>query len=311
MWSVWIASSLDTVKTPTCVALGNFDGVHRGHRQVIQPVCGTIVPTVLTFHPHPQEFFSGQRRLLLTPLTEKIHYLGELGVEQLVLLPFDQALASLTPQDFVEKILVQALQAQQISVGQDFRFGQRRSGTTHDLQTIAAHYQIPVSVTPLHHCQEERISSSAIRLALEQGAIDRANQLLGRPYVLLGQVVQGQQLGRTIGFPTANLQLPPEKFLPRQGVYSIWVSLEGLNSSSFDQQELLPGVMNIGVRPTVDGLRQTIEVHLLDWSGDLYEQTIAVYLDSFLRPEQKFASLDDLKSQIQQDSDRARVRLAK
>ncbi|MBD3885068.1 bifunctional riboflavin kinase/FAD synthetase [Phormidium tenue FACHB-886] len=341
---MWIASSLSTVKAPTCVALGNFDGVHRGHRQVIQPVCqllqnaraGRTAPTgspaaesaerlydlsikafsdsalatVLTFRPHPQEFFSKQRRLLLTPLAEKIHYLEEMGVEQLVLLPFDQALANLSPQEFFEKILVQCLQVQCISVGQDFRFGQRRAGTTQDLQTIAAQHRIPVGITPLHCCKAERISSSAIRLALEQGDLDRANLLLGRPYALLGEVVQGQQLGRTIGFPTANLQLPPEKFLPRQGVYSVWVHLGGLKSGGLERKsDLLPGVMNIGVRPTLNGVQQTIEVHLLDWSADLYGQTIAVYLDGFLRPEQKFASLDELKAQIQRDSETARTRL--
>ena len=328
---MWITSSLDTVKTPTCVALGNFDGVHRGHCRVIQPVCraiesvsvrasvltsaGSIYPTVVTFNPHPQEFFTGQRRLLLMPLAEKIHYLSEMGVEQLVQMPFDQALADLTPKEFVEK-LVHCLQVQQISVGQDFRFGRRRSGTAEDLKAIAAQYGVPVNVVPLHQCQDERISSSAIRLALEQGEVDRANQLLGRPYTLFGQVVQGQQLGRTIGFPTANLQLPPEKFLPQRGVYSVWVHLGGLKDGfkgcpmeNLDWHDFLPGVMNIGIRPTVDGTMQTIEVHLLDWSGDLYGQTIAVYLDSFLRPEQKFASLDDLKAQIQKDGETAKLRL--
>ena len=318
---MWITSSLDTAKTPTCVALGNFDGVHRGHRQVIQPVCqaegvaakkfSAALATVVTFNPHPQEFFSGQRRSLLMPLAEKIHCLSEMGVEQLVQLPFDQALADLTPQEFVEQ-LVNRLQVQQISVGEDFRFGRRRSGTAEDLQAIAAQYGVPVSVVPLCQCQDERISSSAIRLALEQGEVDRANQLLGRPYTLLGQVTQGQQLGRTIGFPTANLQVPPEKFLPKQGVYSVWVHLGGLKDGFAGcglKNDCLPGVMNIGNRPTVEGRSQTIEVHLLDWSGDLYGQTIAVYLDSFLRPEQKFAALDDLKAQIQKDSETAKLRL--
>ena len=294
---------------------------------MIQPVCqaiepvpvearfsSTAVPTVVTFNPHPQEFFSGQRRLLLMPLAEKIHCLSEMGVEQLVQMPFDKALADLTPQEFVEK-LVDRLQVQQISVGQDFRFGRQRSGTAEHLKAIAAQYGVPVNVVPLHQCQDERISSSAIRLALEQGEVDRANQLLGRPYTLLGQVVQGQQLGRTIGFPTANLQLPPEKFLPQRGVYSVWVHLGGLQHGldrpmeNLNWHDFLPGVMNIGARPTVDGAVQTIEVHLLDWSGDLYGQTIAVYLDRFIRPEQKFASLDDLKAQIQKDGETAKLRL--
>jgi riboflavin kinase / FMN adenylyltransferase len=325
---VWIASSLETVKTPTIIALGNFDGVHRGHQKVIEPIASVAqmnalvltgavyqpglesegsayalpIATVVTFYPHPQEFFTGERRPLLTPIQEKAQYLATIGIEQLVLLPFDRALANLTPQAFVEQILVQRLQAKRISVGQDFRFGQKRLGTTTDLQQIAAQYGIPVEVTTLHLHQGERISSSAIRQALSQGAVERANQLLGRPYQLIGEVVTGQQLGRTIGFPTANLKLPQDKFLPRSGVYSVWVTAPG-----WDQRQ--PGVMNIGYRPTVAGQQLTVEVHLLDWGGDLYGQTLTVSLEQFLRPEQKFASLDELKAQIQQDCEQARLHL--
>lgn len=304
---MWIADSSDLIKTPTSVALGNFDGIHRGHRQVIQPILGmdtATVSTVVTFHPHPQEFFAKKRRALLTPIAEKAHFLSELGLQQLVLLPFNQELASLSPQAFVEEILVQRLQAQQISVGQDFCFGRQRSGTTADLQTIAAQYGIPVQVAPLHICHGERISSSAIRYALSEGNLERANQLLGRPYSLLGKVIQGQQLGRTIGFPTANLQLPPEKFLPCQGVYSVWVYLLSSNP-----HQPLPGVMNLGNRPTVDGTKLSAEVHLLDWTGDLYGESLMVNLEGFLRSEQKFASLDELKAQIHADCDVARSRL--
>jgi riboflavin kinase/FMN adenylyltransferase len=318
---VWITSSLETVKTPTAIALGNFDGVHRGHRRVIEPAViaartgslaltvsatgveersepNRLIATVVTFYPHPQEFFSGQRRLLLTPVEEKAQYLQEIGVEQLVLLPFNLALASLTPQEFIEQILVERLQAKRISVGQDFRFGKQRAGTTGDLQQIAAQYNIPVEVATLHLHDGERISSSAIRQALSSGDVGQVKMLLGRPYRLIGTVVSGQQLGRTIGFPTANLQLPEDKFLPRHGVYSVWVS-----SPEIGQQL---GVMNIGNRPTVSGQQLTVEVHLLDWSGDLYGQTLTVSLEQFLRPEQKFASLDDLKAQIQRDCEQAR-----
>lgn len=298
--------------------------MHRGHCQVIQPILAlsasahasghasgasnadaVAYPTVVTFTPHPQEFFTGQHRPLLTPLDEKAYYLRLLGVQQLMLLPFNQELAALSPQEFVEEILVRHLQAQWISVGQDFCFGRQRSGTAADLQAIAAQYKIPVTSAPLHTCEGERISSSAIRAALEQGNLQRANQLLGRPYTLIGQVTQGQQLGRTIGFPTANLSVPPEKFLPRQGVYSVWVKPFAANGDV----PLQAGVMNIGYRPTVDGTRQTVEVHLLDWSGDLYDQTLMVSLESFLRPEQKFASLDELKAQIQADCELVRSQL--
>jgi riboflavin kinase / FMN adenylyltransferase len=304
MYSVWITSSLTTAKTPTIVALGNFDGIHRGHREVIQPILQAaespeVFSTVVTFRPHPQEYFTGQSRTLLTPLDEKVQHLKSLGVEQLVLLPFDEALASLTPQEFVEQILVQQLQARQISVGQNFRFGKRRSGTTDDLQTIAAQHQVAVHVLPLYTAAGDRVSSSAIRQALEEGNPRQAGQLLGRPYALVGKVVTGRQLGRTIGFPTANLQVPSEKFVPRKGVYRVTVKGGGIATL---------GVMNIGDRPTVDeaGTQTTIEVHLLDWSGDLYGQTLSVELESFLRPEQKFGSLEELKAQIQADCEAAR-----
>jgi riboflavin kinase/FMN adenylyltransferase len=342
---VWITSSLDTVLTPTVIALGNFDGLHRGHQQVIQPILKQPSPldsrqrtemlltnpvtlltwdrgvlenpvgesppfysTVVTFHPHPQEFFTGQPKKLLTPLDEKVEWLKIMGVEQLVLLPFDEHMATLTPRDFVEKILIQKLQPSCISVGFDFRFGTKRTGTVKDLEKIAAHHGIKVKTVPLFLCENgERISSSEIRTALENGAIRRANQLLGRPYHLVGSVVHGKQLGRTIGFPTANLHLPPEKFLPRYGVYAVKVSETEIKSRSETGSdanlELVnhPGVMNIGCRPTVAGQTVTIEVHLLDWSGDLYGKTLKINLEEFLRPEQKFPSLESLKTQIQAD----------
>ncbi|TAF20301.1 MAG: bifunctional riboflavin kinase/FMN adenylyltransferase, partial [Nostocales cyanobacterium] len=268
--SVWVAASTEQLLTPTAVALGKFDGVHLGHQRVIQPIlpsaavengredrekyskylpdhptASSTVPkpqkskpiysTVVTFDPHPQEFFSGQRRTLLTPLEEKVEQLQKLGVQQLVLLPFNQELSALSPAEFVEKILVQQLQCQKISVGEDFCFGKKRAGTAQDLQTIAASYNIPVTIVPIQTDQDQplqeincthnsyltddgRISTSSIRQSLEIGDVSKANRLLGRAYSLTGVVVTGQKLGRTIGFPTANLQLPEDKFLPRQGV---------------------------------------------------------------------------------------------
>lgn len=316
---MWVTSSLTTVLTPTAVALGNFDGVHCGHRQVIQPVLDfsdksglhpRLHSTVVTFHPHPQEFFTGQRRTLLTPLNEKVAQLNQMGVNQLVLLPFDQELANLTPQQFVSTILVERLQATRISIGSDFCFGRQRSGTAKDLQAIAATYNMDVTIAPLELIDGARISSSAIRHALLEGDLQVANRLLGRSYSFTGEVVRGQQLGRTIGFPTANLQVPSEKFIPRSGVYAVRVQTCDSKLTDAVLPTAAIGVMNIGHRPTVGGTQQTIEVHLLDWSGDLYEQTLLVHLEVFLRPEQKFASLDDLKCQIQADCEAARALLA-
>ncbi|MBW4559689.1 MAG: bifunctional riboflavin kinase/FAD synthetase [Mojavia pulchra JT2-VF2] len=274
--------------------------------------------TVVTFHPHPQEFFSGQPRTLLTPLDEKVEQLRSLGIEQLVLLPFDKELSALSPEDFVEKILVQQLRCQRLSVGQDFCFGKQRTGTARDLQLLAAKYDIPVTIVPLQtytgsdnppadsSCvnialtQEPPISTSRIRQTLENGDITSANLLLGRPYTLFGVVIQGQQLGRTIGFPTANLQLPKDKFLPRQGVYAVRGSILNATPNATAPIPYL-GVMNIGNRPTVNGTEPSVEVHLFDWSGDLYGKKLAVQLVKFLRPEQKFSSLEALKTQIQLD----------
>lgn len=346
---MWITSSLTTAITPTAIALGNFDGVHRGHQAVIgavvppaahkgsdtqihQPVriplrglsdrqraqttaaspptgpggaSVTPIPTVMTFFPHPQEFFSGKTRRLLTPLTEKATQISRLGVGQLVLLPFDQHLVNLSPEAFVD-LLVKQLRVQQISVGKDFCFGRQRQGTVDDLKTLAAHHGVTVQIAPLTCLGTDRISSSRIRQALENTDLDTVKALLGRPYSLVGRVVQGQQLGRTLGFPTANLQLPPEKFLPRTGVYSVWV--QGATQTPYP---LVPAVMNLGNRPTVNGATLTAEVHLLNWQGDLYGKTLEVHLHRFLRPEQKFDALDDLKAQIQHDCQQALEELAR
>jgi riboflavin kinase / FMN adenylyltransferase len=310
---VWITSSPETVLKPTVAALGNFDGVHLGHRQVIQPILTypierslqgntpRIYSTVVSFSPHPVEFFSGDPIPALTPGEEKVCQLSRMGVDQLVLLPFTQELAGLSPHEFVEEVLVRKLNASFISVGEDFRFGRKRSGDAKMLRSIASEFGIEVKLVELETIAGDRISSTAIRGALRAGDLQAATRMLGRAYELTGTVVKGQQLGRQLGFPTANLHLPKGKLVPRQGVYAVRVMGE----------EFIPimGVMNIGNRPTIDGLTQTIEVHLLDWSGDLYDQTITVELLEFLRSEQKFASLDDLKQQIDRDCRIARERL--
>lgn len=300
-----VASSLEQIRTPTAIALGNFDGIHQGHQTVVQPIINGSFPanpskiysSVVSFSPHPREFFSGGKLQLLTPISEKAEILSNLGIEQLVLLPFNRDLASLSPLQFVQQILVEQLQAKLISVGSDFRFGYQRKGTGEDLKNIAADLGITVHLNSLHKYQNRnhqavRVSSSLIRQALSEGDISTANGMLGRPYSLVGEVVTGQQLGRTIGFPTANLQLPESKFLPRYGVYSVAVLLESTT---------IKGVMNIGCRPTVAGEAVTIEVHLLNWAGDLYGQTLKVNLLRFLRPEQKFSSVEALKQQITKD----------
>ena len=308
---MWITSSLPTALTPTTVALGNFDGIHCGHRQVIEPVLTAretavlrLYATVVTFSPHPREFFSGQTVPLLSPFEEKVALLEQMGVDQLVMLPFDRELANLAPRAFVEEILVHQLQAKHVSVGEDFCFGHRRSGTAEILCSLAANYGIEVEIVSLQTLAGERISSSAVRQSLRKGKLTTATQLLGRSYRLIGTVVPGQQVGRTIGFPTANLQVPAEKLVPAEGVYGVRVFGKELNHG-----DPVFGVMNIGYRPTLQGTQRTIEVHLLDWRGDLYGHTLTVELLEFIRPEQKFSSLEALQAQISADCLRARTLL--
>lgn len=372
---MWVTSSLTAALTPTRVALGNFDGVHRGHQHVIdrifngdRPVdvlpslvspiqpsssessesspnlpnaylsaemthrcvsavqaarrsqgceaqarttawngetnrLNRVYTTVLTFNPHPQAFFSGKSRSLLSPIAEKVDALRALGVDQLILLPFDQHIAQLSPEAFVQHILIEGLQAQAVSVGGNFRFGHRRSGTASDLQQLCQARQVEGHIVELHHLGDDRVSSSTIRTALEGGDLERANRLLGRPYRVAGTVEHGQHLGRTLGFPTANIHLPPDKFLPRWGVYAgrVWLG---------DHETPIAGVLNIGCRPTVNGTRPTVEVHLIDWTGDLYGRCLSIELLHFLRPEEKFDSLTALKVQIQRDRDQAIALLA-
>ncbi len=298
-----VTSSCHEILKPNFIALGNFDGIHQGHRKVLESLFfndennHSIPHTVVTFNPHPREFFSGEKKPLLTPLIEKVNLLKNLGIKQLLLLPFNAELASLSPQQFVNDILINKIQPRLISVGEDFCFGQKRAGNVIDLQNLALLKGVKVLVTKEQNLitnsnEEIRISSSYIRHCLKEGNIIMANQMLGYQYQLIGKVIEGQKLGRQIGFPTANLQLPSDKFLPKKGVYQVSVNLENNLQHSFK------AVMNIGDRPTIGGLNTTVEVHLLNWAGDLYDQLLTVKLEKFLRCEQKFSSLDELKKQI-------------
>lgn len=288
----------DTIIYPCAIALGNFDGIHRGHQQVIQPIFDYphLTPSLVTFIPHPEEFFTGTQKQLLTPIPEKCTILEKLGIQQLILLPFDRELAHLSPDKFIEKILIKQIKAKFISIGEDFRFGYQRQGNAEYLQSLTNKYNIKVTIIKEQNLtvnnQSIRISSSYIRESLLNGKPELATEMLGREYQLIGQVIEGKKIGRKIGFPTANLRIYPEKFLPKIGVYLVKINL--------GNHELW-GVMNLGNKPTVDGKNISIEVHIFDFNDDLYNKEITIKLIKFLRNEQKFSSLDELKKQIEID----------
>ncbi|CFR07178.1 bifunctional riboflavin kinase/FAD synthetase [Yersinia kristensenii] len=288
-----------------CVlTIGNFDGVHRGHQALLEQLkregqrLGLPV-MVMIFEPQPLELFAADKApARLTRLRDKARYLAEAGVDYLLCIKFDPRFAAITAQAFVAKLLVEKLGVKFLTVGDDFRFGAERQGDFQLLQQAGAEFGFDVISTDSFCDGGLRISSTAIRQALHDDDLVLAETLLGHPYSISGRVVHGDELGRTIGFPTANLPLK-RLVAPVKGVYA--VDVYGLGPKP------LPGVANIGTRPTVAGVRQQLEVHLLDITMDLYGRHIDVVLRAKLRNEQRFASLDALKQQIAHDVVTART----
>jgi riboflavin kinase/FMN adenylyltransferase len=298
------------------VALGTFDGLHAGHRRVITEaramaaaaeglLDGPPVPTVVSFWPHPREVLYGETRLRLDLPAEKLALLDPLGIQQLVLLPFTPQLASLSPEGFVAEVLVGQLGARCVAVGENFRFGARRSGDAERLSALCQQHGIRVSVVPMLHDPAGRVSSSRIRQALAEGRLLEAEALLGRPYRFEGLVQSGRGLGRQLGWPTANLQVSGRKFLPMEGVYAAlaWTP-DQLGGSP------MAAVMNLGGQPTVDPeAPSAVEVHLLDREVDLLGQSLVVQPICWLRAQRRFANLEELCQQIGCDVETAREHL--
>lgn len=291
---------------PTAIALGSFDGLHRGHRRVISVITESqpveqepVVPTVVSFWPHPREVLHGETRLRLDLPEEKLELLEPLGIQQLVLVPFSRELAALSPEPFVREVLADRLQARRIAVGTNFRFGVDRSGDVDDLARIGAALGIDVRVLPMLWDGSERVSSSRIRRALAAGDIEEAARLLERPYRFSGHVVRGRGLGRQLGWPTANLAVDGRKFLPLEGVYAALAWRDGEDGA-------MAAVMNLGPQPTVDPLAPSaVEVHLLERSLELAGARLTVQPLRLLRRQQAFESLEALSRQIRLDADLA------
>ena len=283
----------------TILTLGTFDGVHIGHKKILKKVIqGTAnekyESLVLTFFPHPRMVLQEDSGLqLLNTIDEKIDLLAEIGLENLVIHPFDETFSRLTAEDFVKTILVDRFHIQKIIIGYDHRFGRNRTADIDDLIAFGKKYNFEVEQISVQEINEISVSSTKIRNALLEGNMTLANDYLGYAYFLTGTVVKGKQLGRTINFPTANLNIKENyKLIPQNGVYIV--------ESTINQKTVF-GMMNIGFNPTVKGQNQSIEIHYFDFDADLYEQKIRVSILQRIRSEQKFESVDLLKAQLEKD----------
>lgn len=289
-----------------CVlTIGKFDGVHLGHQAVLSNVLQKadalgLPATVMVFEPQPEEVFSPQKApARISPLREKYELLKQQGVDRLLAVRFNKAFASQSADTFVHDLLVDKLGVKFLVVGDDFRFGQGRKGDFAMLQAAGRQYGFDVVSTQSFTVHAHRISSTAVREALANSDFTLAQEMLGRPFAVYGRVVHGDKKGRTIGFPTANVMLKRSR-APIHGVFAVHVAVDG---NKFN------GVANIGTRPTLNGVRNQLEVHIFDMSADLYGKPITVFPVAKIRDEQKFDSFDILKAQIQADAAKARLLL--
>lgn len=293
-------SSFNATKK-TIITLGTFDGVHLGHQAILKKLVsatenGTYESLVLTFYPHPRMVLNKEGAMhLLNTIEEKTILLEKFGIDHLIVHPFDDAFSKLSAEAFVKNILVDQLNIHKIIIGYDHRFGENRSANITDLIHFGKQYNFEVAQINAEEINEITVSSTKIRTALLEGAIELANQYLGYDYFFSGKVIKGKQLGRTIGFPTANIKLSETyKLIPKNGVYIVYSTLNN---------KRVYGMMNIGHNPTVGENNKTIEVHYFDVNEDLYDKIITVAFLKFIRTEEKFDSIDALKIQLNKDQE--------
>ncbi len=281
------------------VTIGNFDGVHLGHQALLRETVAKAgelgVPAlVMTFEPHPFEFFNDGKQAVarLTRLREKFQAMAELGVDYVLIMPFNHELAGKSASDFVKDYLVDQLRAVHVVIGDDFHFGAKRQGNFDLLTELGRQYGFTTAAMPTLEIEGERVSSTRIRKVLSEGDHQLAGRLLGHPYTMQGRVRHGNQLGRQWGFPTANIFLH-RALSPVMGIYTVLV--HGLG------ERPLPGAANLGVRPTVDGTRALLEVHLLDFNQQIYGRYVEVEFCEKLRDEERYPNIELLKEQIARD----------
>jgi len=309
---VVVRDALDMAAPPnnalsgTVIALGNFEGVHRGHRAVIDAVLARsraigCPPAAMTFEPHPRAFFNpGTSVFRLTDVTGKLRLLASTGLDGAIVMSFNAKLAALPPEAFIAQVLIERYAAAGVVVGYDFHFGKGRAGTPDFLQSEGRRLGFAVDIVPAFRDGTQRISSGAVRDALTEGDVGLASRLLGYPWFVTGEVVHGDKRGRELGFPTANIRLDPQCGL-RHGVYAVRI---GLGEQRYD------GVANFGRRPMFDTGVVLLEVYLFDFDGDLYGKTLDVAFVAWIRPELKFDTVAELMRQMVEDARVARAFLA-
>lgn len=287
----------------TIVTIGTFDGVHVGHKKILERITHSAAAMnceslVLTFFPHPRMVLQENSEMKqLNTIEEKSNLLALAGIDNLIIHPFDKEFSRLTAEEFVKKVLVDIFKIQKIIIGHDHRFGRNRTANIDDLTAFGKQYHFDVEQISAEEIDDVAISSTKIRNALLKGNIELASEYLGYHYSITGTVVKGKQLGRTIGFPTANIHIEEDyKLIPENGVY---IAKSTINS------KVVFGMMNIGVNPTVNGTSQTIEIHFFDYNENLYNQKISIALLQRIRSEQKFKSVEALKDQLMIDKETA------
>lgn len=305
------------------ITIGTFDGVHSGHLQIIQQIKKEALinegeSVIITFDPHPRMVLNQKKNQppikLLTTLSEKIELLARHEINHLVIVPFNLEFSNQSAKEYISDFLVQKFHPKTIIIGYDHRFGNNREGDYHLLERYQQEYDYKVKEIPEHVLNHVAISSTKIRAALNEGDINTARECLGYDYFFSGKVVDGNKLGRTLGYPTANLQIKnPNKLIPENGIYAVNLAIakESVNEDSvFVPESFHEGMMSIGIRPTIADNRRTIEVNIFDFNKDIYGRIVRVYLKYFLRNEEKFDSIEELKNQISRDEIAAKKLLA-